>query len=179
MEQITTPTASDLLSALMPTRNYWRSMAERFNDLDGSVEAIVQQPMFQHVYGSVHGADLTGMLEDVRSGAALLASRLFHTSELEVFIEMGLTSHLNNGLALAARYLRPRAATIPTEVFVSTARMKSFTFILKLVGEDLKVPRPVLQALVERLELDQASQMSLLQATLANVVNQSSKIVLH
>jgi len=169
----------DLLAALTPTRVYWRTLQRRIEDLDETVNMIVSTPFFQHTYGSVHGVTPEEMIMDVRSATGLLASNIFSPVEIQAFVDLGLIQYMNHGLALAARHLRARAPTIPDQVFVQTVRLRAFSFILKLVGEDLKEPRPVLQDLVDRLQVTDGERMSLLHAAIANVINQSNKIVLH
>jgi hypothetical protein len=177
MQCIATP--CDLLAALTPTSLYWRTLQSRIEDLDRTVTLIATEPLFQHTYGSVHGRDLREMLLDIRSATSLMAANIFTRNEIETFCDLGYVFYLNHGLALAARHLRPRAPTIPDTIFVQTARMRAFSFILKLLGEDLKEPRPVLQDLVGRLDLDEQEKMSLLHAAMVNCANQSSKIVHH
>lgn len=170
----------DLHAALVPTGTYWRELSSRFQDLDQTVLQIVSTPLFQHTYGTAYGSPTKEeMLLDARSATSLLANNVFSFTEIQVFGELGLVSHMSHGLALAARHLRARASTIPPQQFVQTVRMRAFTYILKLIGEDLANPRPTLEKVVRGLDINEAERMSLLQASLANVINQSSKLVLH
>lgn len=175
--EITDPRA--LIAALSPTGGYWRSMSEKFEALDETVHAIVMAPLFQHTYASVHGSSVDDMILDVRSATSLLASNIFHPDELEVFVAKEVVPQMNQGLALAARDLRRRAPTFPTQTFVELARNVALTYVLRLIGEDLKDPRPVLKEMLAQMKLTDRQRMALLQAAVLNCHRRSSKIVLH
>lgn len=176
----TGPNAGDMLAALTPTRGYWRTLQKRVDgDLNEVLEAIIQTPLFQHTYGAAYGMQLEDMIEDVKSATGLIVGHIFSANELMVFSGMGLLTYMNHGLALAARRLRDRQGSIPPDAFVEHARITAFTYILKLMGEDLKDPAPTLQAVIEQLEISPPQRLSLLQASMANVLSQSRKIVLH
>lgn len=177
--QCTAPEPRDLLAALMPNQSYWQNLQSQVEDLDRTLSMYANQPMVQHTYGSVHGRNWREMVIDLRSAAGLLNANVFTSAEVDAFIELGMAEYVNPGLALAARYLRPRAPTIPDQILVQTVRTTAFSFVLRLIGEDLKEPRPVLQNLITRFEMEEREKMSLLQAALINCANQSKKIVHH
>lgn len=176
----TGPNPSDMLAALTPTRLYWRNLQRQVDgDLDELLANIVNTPLFQHTYGSVRGLDLDEMIEDAKSATGMIIGNIFSANELMLFTGMGMLSYMNHGLALAARRLRDQQNSIPTQAFVPHARMTAFTFILKLMGEDLKNPAPTLHEIIEQLEISPPERLSLLQATMANVMTQSRAITLH
>ncbi len=178
MEQQRSPGA--LVAALTPTRGYWRTLKSMSgNGLDELVQLIAQSPMFQYTYGMVHGLEEDNIILDLRAATSLMANKILSDDEVRYFSTNDLMGYVNHGLALAARDLRPRVQNIPDSSVVGAIRTTVFTYILKLVGEDLKHPTPVLQDIVKHLHLSDAARMSLLRASLANVTNKSSQIVHH
>ncbi len=169
----------ELIAALSPSRIYWRALSRRMDGLDELVHLMAQSPMFQYTYGSIHGLDTFNVINDLRAATSLMAMSVFSENEIAYFHRRDLLGYVNHGLALAARYLRPRVSNIPVESLLDTIRSTVFSFILKLIGEDLKDPRPVLQEVVSHLDLSDSARMAVLQAALANVKNQSSKITVH
>lgn len=178
MEQLASP--GGLIAALSPTRGYWRTLQSASGGgLDMLVQAIAQSPMFQYTYGLVHELDEKDIILDLRAATSLMASRVLRDDEIAYFHTHNLMGYVNHGLALAARDLRPRIQNVPDSSVVGVVRSTAFTFILKLIGEDLKEPTPVLQDVVKHLHISDASRMSLIQASLANVSGKSSQIVHH
>lgn len=171
MDNPTLASTQDLVSALTSQRLYWRDLNRRHSNLDELVRTIVSTPMFRHTYSQAVTPMLEAMLFDVRGGTGMLVNNIFTIEESRVFQEMGLTYHLNLGLALTARKLRARLGSIPSDQFVRTARLEAFSTILYVVGDDLARPYPVLQELVERLSIDPQERMALLQSALANLSN--------
>lgn len=168
----------EIIETLMSSRIHWREMKRRFTAIDDLVTSIVSTPLFQHTYTQFASPLLESMIYDARSGAGLIANNLLSPAETTVFVEMGLVYHLNLGMALAARRLRFRLNTIPPHLFIAHARLEAFATVLAMIGKDLKDPRPIFQEIIERLPVSDEEKMSILNASMANLYN-NTPISLH
>lgn len=164
--------AQALINALNPSRRAWRQVCREFPNascLEDMVGVTLSEPLFKYTYGWITGiADPFAMSTDVKSGVAMLANNLLSPSEIATFVQADLFHHLQTGLAISARALRDRTHQIPVERFVSTARVTTFTCVLKLVTDDLQSPMCTLTWLLDQLDLSGDERMSLLQMTMTN-----------
>jgi hypothetical protein len=180
MENQPPATANDLITALNPTRISWRHICRRSAGWEDVASELVSTPLFLHTY--VHMTqviDLPTMTLDVKSGTGLIANNIFTIEEIEEFTTRGLAYYLNAGMVLAARHLRTRQNTIPVETFVHVARTIAFSFILRLIGNDLTDPIPIFEMIVETLPIPDDQKMSLFHAAVANIALKPHAITLH
>ena len=179
METNVLATPEQVVAALSPGRLYWKELRRKWESAEDYVQAIIDTPLFRHVYRERHGRNLEDMIMDVRSATGLLTNQLITAEELEMFESRGLIPYVSQGLALAAHSMRPRLASLNQGDFITNVRIACFSFILKLIGEDLCEPRQVLTELIDKLELDPARRMSLLAAAVASATDKSQRITLH
>lgn len=171
------PTA--IQKALQLTSDYWTELSTRHQWLDATLEKFYQHPLFQHTYTDVASYSGKELTYDLRSALALVVSGLFRVEELKAFQDLNFIHHLHHGIILAVRALRERVSYVAEEELAVATRATVFTYAFKVLGEEMRDPRPSFQYLLDRLELSPEQKTDLYQRSILNTQVRCKQLVLH
>lgn len=168
-------TASERISlrdAIDGSSSLREALSERLPELEELLENTLSSKWFLDAYQKIVPPGHADLERDVLSMFGLEAYQLLDRQESAVLSVRGFNSYRTVALIQTARHLR-NGRTLPlvheSADLIKQARLLFFCYFLRLLGSDLRDPKPHLESLMVEMGFDEENTAQTVQIALCNI----------